>query len=91
MYKDTKLTQLWTVSVGVSDGIQRGHIFNVTVMFLYLPNKKQTTYDRASKIIKILAPEFDPKTLNCDYEIGEMNSLKQLSASPNSGLLLAFS
>lgn len=76
-YQDTQFAQCLTISTqagGDSDSSRCPVLFNVIVLYLLLPNKTISTYDRASRICHLLAPGMAPKVVNVDFEYSELRS-----------------
>lgn len=53
-----------------------GHGFVFPILFCLLPNKLQATYCKLFQMIKNMWPEFNPDSVNVDYEVGIHNALR---------------
>ena len=45
------------------------------LVYIFLPNKEERTYEKALRQVKILAPNLKIKTWMCDYEHGLRNAI----------------
>lgn len=48
------------------------------IFYALLPNKCRETYDKLFGMIKVLLPNFDPKSITCDYEMAAFKSVSEI-------------
>lgn len=48
------------------------------IFYALLPNKSRETYDRLFRMVKELVPNFDPKSITCDFEIAAFKSVAEI-------------
>jgi len=45
------------------------------IFYALLPNKCRETYDKLFRTTKVLVPNFDSKSITCDYEMAAFKSI----------------